>query len=149
MSMKEKKVKVESDLGSIPEIKTIYWYIRSGYYAPFIFVLCEEEWTGSTSDLYRLAKGNVYLNRDEAEETLDILNSRLERLKLQALNARQEERLAEEKARKKAEAAERKRLREEENGKEKKKLTQKEKAAQYESGKKKRAKKSPHPDIIV
>ena len=149
MSMKEKKVKVESDLGSIPEIKTNYWHIRSGYYAPFIFVLCEEQWIGSMSDLYRLAKGNVYLNRDEAEEALDILNSRLERLKLQVLNARQEERLAEEKARKKAEAAERKRLRDEENGKEKKKLSQKEKAAQYESGKKKRVKKSPHPDIIV
>lgn len=144
--MKEKKVKVEPDLGAIPQTKTTYWYIRSGYYKPFAFDLFEEVWCGSISDLYRLAKGNVYLDRKEAEKTLDILNSRLEKLRLQAVEARLKECLAEEEAKSEVETSGHKALHE----KKKKHLTVKEKAEQYENNKKKRVarNKSPHPDII-
>lgn len=139
------KVKVDPDLGAIPEIKQTYWYVRSCYYKPFGFVLIEEEWTGSTSDLYRLTKGNVYLDKAEADKVVFMLNQRFEQLQQMSVDARQKERLAEEAAKKKAEAAERKRLREEE--KKKKKLSQSDKAKQYENNKKR--KKSPHPDIVI
>ena len=140
------KAKVDPDLGSIPEIKTQYWYVRSCYYKPYGFVLVEEEWTGNTSDLYRLARGNVFLDYKEAVKYNNMLNDRFEKLNRMTLDARQKEKLAEEAARKKAEAAERKRLREEE--KKKKKLSQSERAIMYENNKKKR-KKSPHPDVII
>lgn len=145
--MKE-KVKVEPEVGLIPQPKTMYWYVRSCMQT-HRFKVMECEWIGGMSDLLRLAKGNVCLKKEDAESLCHQLNCRLEMLTRACENAHQKEQLEEEKARKKAEAAERKRLRDEENGKEKKKLSQKEKAAQYESGKKKRAKKSPHPDIIV
>lgn len=143
--MKE-TVKVEPGIGSVPEINTQYWYIRSNYMQDH-FVVQETEWVGGISDLFRLAKGNVYLTEKEANEVATTLNDRLDSLKSISENARQREMLLEEKARKKAEAAERKRLREES----KRSLDQKEREQQYENNKKKREakKKSPHPDIIV
>ena len=135
------KAKVDPDLGLIPDIKTQYWYVRSSYYKPYGFNLVEEEWTGSTSDLYRLAKGNVFLVKKEAIKFQNTLNERFDKLNQISSDARQKERLAEEAARKKAEAAERKRLREEE----KKKLSQSEKTIKQE----KKKKKSPHPDLII
>lgn len=143
--MKE-TVKVEPGIGSVPVIKTQYWYVRSNYMQDH-FVVQETEWVGGISDLFRLAKGNVYLTEKEANEVATTLNDRLDSLKSISENARQREMLLEEKARKKAEAAERKRLREES----KRSLDQKEREHQYENNKKKREakKKSPHPDIIV
>ncbi len=143
--MKE-TVKVEPGIGSVPVIKTQYWYVRSNYMQDH-FVVQETEWVGGISDLFRLAKGNVYLTEKEANEVATTLNDRLDSLKSISENARQREMLLEEKARKKAEAAERKRLREES----KRSLDQKEREQQYENNKKKREakKKSPHPDIIV
>lgn len=143
--MKE-TVKVEPGIGSVPVIKTQYWYVRSNYMQDH-FVVQETEWVGGISDLFRLAKGNVYLTEKEANEVATTLNDRLDSLKSISENARQMEMLLEEKARKKAEAAERKRLREES----KRSLDQKEREQQYENNKKKREakKKSPHPDIIV
>lgn len=143
--MKE-TVKVEPGIGSVPVIKTQYWYVRSNYMQNH-FVVQETEWVGGISDLFRLAKGNVYLTEKEANEVATTLNDRLDSLKSISENARQREMLLEEKARKKAEAAERKRLREES----KRSLDQKEREQQYENNKKKREakKKSPHPDIIV
>lgn len=143
--MKE-TVKVEPGIGSVPVIKTQYWYVRSNYMQDH-FVVQETEWVGGISDLFRLAKGNVYLTEKEANEVATTLNDRLDSLKSISENARQREMLLEEKARKKAEAAERKRLREEN----KRSLDQKEREHQYENNKKKREakKKSPHPDIIV
>ena len=143
--MKE-TVKVEPGIGSVPVIKTQYWYVRSNYMQDH-FVVQETEWVGGISDLFRLAKGNVYLTEKEANEVATTLNDRLDSLKSISENARQREMLLEEKARKKAEAAERKRLREES----KRSLDQKEREQQYENNKKKRKKKkkSPHPDIIV
>lgn len=143
--MKE-TVKVEPCIGSVPVIKTQYWYVRSNYMQDH-FVVQETEWVGGISDLFRLAKGNVYLTEKEANEVATTLNDRLDSLKSISENARQREMLLEEKARKKAEAAERKRLREES----KRSLDQKEREQQYENNKKKREakKKSPHPDIIV
>lgn len=143
--MKE-TVKVEPGIGSVPVIKTQYWYVRSNYMQDH-FVVQETEWVGGISDLFRLAKGNVYLTEKEANEVATTLNDRLDSLKSISENARQREMLLEEKARKKAEAAERKRLREES----KRSLDQKEREQQYENNKKKREakKKGPHPDIIV
>lgn len=143
--MKE-TVKVEPGIGSVPVIKTQYWYVRSNYMQDH-FVVQETEWVGGISDLFRLAKGNVYLTEKEANEVATTLNDRLDSLKSISENARQREMLLEEKARKKAEAAERKRMREES----KRSLDQKEREHQYENNKKKREakKKSPHPDIIV
>lgn len=143
--MKE-TVKVEPGIGSVPVIKTQYWYVRSNYMQDH-FVVQETEWVGGISDLFRLAKGNVYLTEKEANEVATTLNDRLDSLKSISENARQREMLLEEKARKKAEAAERKRMREES----KRSLDQKEREQQYENNKKKREakKKSPHPDIIV
>lgn len=138
------KINIEPELGSVPEIKTQYWYVRSNYLGEN-FTVTETEWVGGISDLYRLTKGNVYLSRKEAEKVMMMLNDRLDRLKSITANARQKERLAESIARKKAEAAERKRLRES-----KRSLDQKEREQQYENNKKRRAQKeSPHPDVII
>lgn len=141
--MKKKEVKVEPGLGSIPEIKTTYWYVRSNMMT-MDFVLIETEWVGSFSDLFRLTKGNVYLDYNEAISVQNMLNDRLYKLRDKCADEKQKERLAAELAQKKLEAAERKRLREEE----KKKLSQSERAIMYENNKKKR-KKSPHPDVII
>jgi len=141
----KKQVKVEPDLGLIPEIKTQYWYVRSSMMT-MDFVLVETEWIGSFSDLFRLAKGNVYLDRNEAISVQNMLNDRLYELRDKCADEKQKERLAAELERKKLEAAERKRLREESAKKPKKKLSREEKAKQYENNKKK---KSPHPDIII
>ena len=139
------KINIEPELGSVPEIKTQYWYVRSNYIGEN-FTVTEAEWVGGISDLYRLTKGNVYLSRKEAEKVMMMFNDRLDRLKSITADAKQKERLAESIARKKAEAAERKRLREES----KRSLDQKEREQQYENNKKKMAEKeSPHPDVII
>lgn len=142
--MKE-KVKVEPEVGLIPQPKTMYWYVRSCMQT-HRFKVMECEWIGGMSDLLRLAKGNVCLNKEDAESLCHQLNCRLEMLTRACENAHQKEQLEEEKARKKAEAAERKRVRD----LEKKKLdkeAKKKAILQAEFSKKK--KKSPHPDIIV
>ena len=142
--MKE-KVKVEPEVGLIPQPKTMYWYVRSCMQT-HRFKVMECEWIGGMSDLLRLAKGNVYLKKEDAESLCHQLNCRLEMLTRACENAHQKEQLEEDKARKKAEAAERKRIRD----LEKKKLdkeAKKKAILQAEFSKKK--KKSPHPDIIV
>jgi len=142
--MKE-KVKVEPEVGLIPQPKTMYWYVRSCMQT-HRFKVMECEWIGGMSDLLRLAKGNVCLKKEDAESLCHQLNCRLEMLTRACENAHQKEQLEEEKARKKAEAAERKRIRD----LEKKKLdkeAKKKAILQAEFSKKK--KKSPHPDIIV
>lgn len=142
--MKE-KVKVEPEVGLVPQPKTMYWYIRSCMQT-HRFKVMECEWIGGMSDLLRLAKGNVCLKKEDAESLCHQLNCRLEMLTRACENAHQKEQLEEEKARKKAEAAERKRIRD----LEKKKLdkeAKKKAILQAEFSKKK--KKSPHPDIIV
>ncbi len=142
--MKE-KVKVEPEVGLIPQPKTMYWYVRSCMQT-HRFKVMECEWIGGMSDLLRLAKGNVCLKKEDAESLCHQLNCRLEMLTRACENAHQKEQLEEEKARKKAEAAERKRIRD----LEKKKLdkeAKKKAILQVEFSKKK--KKSPHPDIIV
>lgn len=142
--MKE-KVKVEPEVGLIPQPKTMYWYVRSCMQT-HRFKVMECEWIGGMSDLLRLAKGNVCLKKEDAESLCHQLNCRLQMLTRACENAHQKEQLEEEKARKKAEAAERKRIRD----LEKKKLdkeAKKKAILQAEFSKKK--KKSPHPDIIV
>ena len=142
--MKE-KVKVEPEVGLIPQPKTMYWYVRSCMQT-HRFKVMECEWIGGMSDLLRLAKGNVCLKKEDAESLCHQLNCRLEMLTRACENAHQKEQLEEEKARKKAETAERKRIRD----LEKKKLdkeAKKKAILQDEFSKKK--KKSPHPDIIV
>ena len=154
--MKE-KFSVEPGIGSVPDIKTQYWFVRSNYINDR-FVTVEAEWVGGISDLFRLAKGNVYLSEEEANNVMLMMNKRLESIRSISENAMQREKLEEEKASKKAEAAERKRQREASKNnltKEEKKLLRKEeellKSKAYEAGKKKRGRKpkSPHPDIIM
>jgi len=142
--MKE-KVKVEPEVGLIPQPKAMYWYVRACMQT-HRFKVVECEWIGGMSDLLRLAKGNVCLKKEDAESLCHQLNCRLQMLTRACENAHQKEQLEEEKARKKAEAAERKRIRD----LEKKKLdkeAKKKAILQAEFSKKK--KKSPHPDIIV
>lgn len=143
--MKKKEVKVEPGLGSIPEIKTTYWYVRSNMMT-MDFVLVETEWVGSFSDLFRLTKGNVYLDKNEAISVQNMLNDRLYKLRDKCADEKQKERLAAELAQKKLEAAERKRIRD----LEKKKLDKEaKKKAILKAEFDKKKKKSPHPDIIV
>lgn len=142
--MKE-KVKVEPEVGLIPQPKTMYWYIRSCMQT-HRFKVMECEWIGGMSDLLRLAKGNVCLKKEDAESLCHQLNCRLQMLTRACENAHQKEQLEEEKARKKAEAAERKRIRD----LEKKKLDKEaKKKAILKAEFDKKKKKSPHPDIIV
>lgn len=142
--MKE-KVKVEPEVGLIPQPKTMYWYVRSCMQT-HRFKVMECEWIGGMSDLLRLAKGNVCLKKEDAESLCHQLNCRLEMLTRACENAHQKEQLEEEKARKKAEAAERKRIRD----LEKKKLDKEaKKKAILKAEFDKKKKKSPHPDIIV
>lgn len=142
--MKE-KVKVELEVGLIPQPKTMYWYVRSCMQT-HRFKVMECEWIGGMSDLLRLAKGNVCLKKEDAESLCHQLNCRLQMLTRACENAHQKEQLEEEKARKKAEAAERKRIRD----LEKKKLDKEaKKKAILKAEFDKKKKKSPHPDIIV
>ena len=152
------EIKVEPELGSIPEVKTQYWYICSCM-CSHSFKVHESEWIGGMSDSLRLAKGNVYLTQKEAEAVCDQLNARLESIRNRIDGERQKQRIKEELARKRQEAAERKAAREEEAKKsmkisdsEKKAIRKNSelvKAKAYEKGKKKRKAKSPHPDIII
>lgn len=141
----KKNVKVGHKIGLIPQPRTIYWYIRACMQT-HCFKVVECEWIGCMSDLLRLAKGNVFLVNDEADQLCDQLNHRLHMLTKMCENEHQQEFIKEEAARKKAEAAERKRIREAE----KKKLEReaKKKAALKEKLDKK-MKNSPHPDVIV
>lgn len=82
------KINIEPELGSVPEIKTQYWYVRSNYIGEN-FTVTEAEWVGGISDLYRLTKGNVYLSREEAEKVMMMLNDRLDRLKSITADAKQ------------------------------------------------------------
>lgn len=157
--MKE-TVKVEPGIGSVPVIKTQYWYVRSNYMQDH-FVVQETEWVGGISDLFRLAKGNVYLNREEAEKVCDQLNNRLDKIRYTIDSKHQQCKLKEEAERKKREAAERKAEREKKEAKKKKavlsdaerkairKTEELLKSEAYEKRKKKRQEKSPHPDIII
>lgn len=162
--MKETKLNIEPELGSIPAEGTKVWYIRANMIA-HKFIVVETEWIGGVSDLLRMAKGNVFFSEKEANEVESQLNSRLERLKEITQSAEFKQKLAEEAARKKAEAEERKRKREEAMAKKqaakegaildgspsgKKKthaLSSQERAIKYEAIKNR--KKSPHPDVIV
>ncbi len=151
--MEEQEVKVEPAVGLIPEPKTTYWYIRSNMISNDFKVL-ETTWIGGVSDSLRLAKGNVYLSKDDADAVCEQLNDRLKCIIDTIEGSRQRERIEEEKARKKEEAAKRK----EERDKETKKLTEEDKklkeehinyrALRYEANKKRRKEKSKHPDII-
>lgn len=158
--MKETKLNIEPELGSIPAKGTKVWYIRANMIA-HKFLVIETEWIGGVSDLLRMAKGNVFFSEKEANEAESRLNSRLEKLKEITQSAEFKQKLAEEAARKKAEAEERKRKREEAmaekqaaildgspSGKKKTyTLSSQERAIKYEAIKNR--KKSPHPDIIV
>ena len=158
--MKETKLNIEPELGSIPAKGTKVWYIRANMIA-HKFIVVETEWIGGVSDLLRMAKGNVFFSEKEANEVESQLNSRLEKLKEITQSAEFKQKLAEEAARKKAEAEERKRKREEAmaekqaaildgspSGKKKTyTLSSQERAIKYEAMKNR--KKSPHPDIIV
>ena len=162
--MKETKLNIEPELGSIPAKGTKVWYIRANMIA-HKFLVVETEWIGGVSDLLRMAKGNVFFSEKEANEAESRLNSRLEKLKEITQSAEFKQKLAEEAARKKAEAEERKRKREKATAEKqaakestildgspsgKKKThapSSKERALKYEANKNK--KKSPHPDIIV
>ena len=162
--MKETKLNIEPELGSIPAKGTKVWYIRANMIA-HKFIVVETEWIGGVSDLLRMAKGNVFFSEKEANEFESQLNSRLEKLKEITQSAEFKQKLAEEAAHKKAEAEERKRKREEAmaekqaakegaildgspSGKKKTHtLSSQERAIKYEAMKNR--KKSPHPDIIV
>lgn len=151
------EVKVEPLVGSIPEIKTQYWYIRSNMIS-HNFVIVEAMWYGNMSDSLRLTKGNVYLSLKEAEDVCEQLNNRLDMIRDTIDSEHQKQRLREEIERRKREAAERKAQREMEEAKKKecalseserkakRKAEELQKSEAYEKGKKKR--KSPHPDII-
>lgn len=161
MKANEAQVNIEPELGSIPAKGTKVWYIRANMIA-HKFLVIETEWIGGVSDLLRMAKGNVFLSEEEANEVESQLNSRLEKLKKITQSAEFKQKLAEEAARKKAEAEERKRKREEAmaekqaakegaildgspSGKKKTyALSSQERAIKYEN-----RKKSPHPDVIV
>ena len=158
--MKETKLNIEPELGSIPAKGTKVWYIRANMIA-HKFIVVETEWIGGVSDLLRMAKGNVFFSEKEANEVESQLNSRLEKLKEITQSAEFKQKLAEEAASKKAEAEERKRKREEAmaekqaaildgspSGKKKTHtLSSQERAIKYEAMKNR--KKSPHPDVIV
>lgn len=146
------EMKVEPEIGSIPEIKATYFYIYSCM-CSHEFKVKETTWIGSMSDSLRLAKGNVFMTLKEAWDVCDQLNARLKKICETIKGQRQKERIVEEAAQKKKEAAERKAERE----KNVVKLDEKEKARRYEVNKQKREKKakaekkkvSPHPDIIL
>ena len=154
------EIKIEPEVGSIPEIKTQYWYIWSCM-CSHCFKVKETEWIGGMTDSLRLAKGNVYLDRHEAEKVCYQLNDRLDKIRCTIDAEHQKRKLAEEAARKKREAEERKAKREKEEAKKKKAaLSEAERRAirrteelakskAYERSKEKKQKKSPHPDIIV
>lgn len=161
--MKETKLNIEPELGSIPAKGTKVWYIRANMIA-HKFIVVETEWIGGVSDLLRMAKGNMFFSWKEANELETQLNERLEKLKALTLTEEYKKKLADDAAKKKAESEERKRQREaamaakkeakeaavidptaEKAKKKPKELTTREKAIKYES----RKKKSPHPDIIV
>ena len=158
--MNETQVKIEPEVGSIPDIKTRYWYIWSCM-CTHCFKVKESEWIGGMSDSLRLAKGNVYFTQEEAEKVCYQLNNRLDKIRGIIDAAHQKRRLVEEAERKKREAAERKAEREKKEAKKKKvELSDAEKKAirkteellkseAYERGKKKRKAKSVHPDIIM
>lgn len=158
--MNETQVKIEPEVGSIPEVKTQYWYIWSCM-CTHCFKVKESEWIGGMSDSLRLAKGNVYLNREEAEKVCDQLNNRLDKIRYTIDSKHQQRKLKEEAERKKREAAERKAEREKKEAKKKKvvlsdaerkairKTEELLKSEAYEKRKKKRQEKSPHPDIII
>lgn len=134
---------IETEKGAIPEIKTTYWYLRSNTMTND-FVIVETEWIGGISDLFRLAKCNVYLDKNDAIEAQRLFNERLSELVDLCADAKQKERLKEEADKKKQAAAEKKREREKNLIK---KPTRIELAERYEQNKKK--KKSPHPDIVI
>lgn len=148
------KEKIDPELGLIPRVGQKYWYIWSCMQI-FKFKVNEASWFGGMTDLLRFAKGNVYLNRMEADNVETALNDRLHKLKKNVADSRIKAKLLEEE---KAKLAEEKKRKAEEKKCEQKpkqakpkrrKLTEKEKAEQYEKNKKRRIKKSPHPDIIV
>ena len=161
--MKETKLNIEPEVGSIPEKGTKVWYIRANMIS-HKFLVAECTWIGGVSDLLRMAKGNVFFSEEEANEVESQLNSRLEKLKEITQSAEFKKKLAEDAARKKAEAEERKRKREEAmvekqaakegaildgspSGKKKTHtLSSQERAIKYEAIKNR--KKSPHPDIV-
>lgn len=162
--MKETKLNIEPELGSIPAKGTKVWYIRGNMIA-HKFIVVETEWIGGVSDLLRMANGNVFFSEEEANEVESQLNSRLEKLKEITQSAEFKQKLAEEAASKKAEAEERKRKREDAmaekqaakestildgspSGKKKTHaLSSQKRAIKYEAIKNR--KKSPHPDVIV
>lgn len=92
--------------------------------------------------MFRLAKSNVYLDRNEAIEAQRLFNDRLSELVDLCADAKQKERLKEEADKKKEAAAERKRERE--KNLVKKKPSRIELYKRYE-----KKKKSPHPDIVI
>ena len=132
---------IETEKGAIPEIKTVYWYLRSNTMTND-FVIVETEWIGGFSDLFRLAKCNVYLDKNDAIEAQRLFNERLSELVDLCADAKQKERLKEEADKKKEAAAERKRERE--KNLVKKKPSRIELYKRYE-----KKKKSPHPDIVI
>ena len=73
------EIKVEPDFGSIPEKNTKYWYVR-GCMQTHRFKVCECDFNGSMSDALRLAKGNCYLNQEEAISVMMQLNRRVDAL---------------------------------------------------------------------
>lgn len=147
--MKEEQVKVEPEVGAIPEIKQTYWYVASSLQDKGGFRVIEAEWIGGMSDSLRLTKGNVYLDIKDANFACMQLNERYEKIRNAINGERQKERIAEEVARKKEEAAKKKAEREK-NVVKPVKYTTEERVAIYEKGKAKRARKqSPHPDVIV
>lgn len=162
--MKETKLNIEPELGSIPSKGTKVWYIHANMVA-HKFLVIETEWIGGVSDLLRMAKGNVFFSEEEANEVESQLNSRLEKLKEITQSAEYKQKLAEDAARNKAETEERKRKRKEAMAEKQAAkegaildgspsgekithaLSSQERAIKYEAIM--NIKKSPHPDIIV
>ena len=120
--MKETKLNIEPQLGSIPAKGTKVWYIRANMIA-HKFIVVEAEWIGCLSDLLRMAKGNIFFSKEEANEVESQLNSRLEKLNEITQSIEFKRKLAEDAARKKAEFEERKRKREEARVKKRKSST--------------------------
>lgn len=74
--MTETNIKVEPDLGGVPEIGTQYFYIR-GCMTSHSFRVTETMWIGGMSDIMRLAKGNLYLTQKGANMVCMQLNERM------------------------------------------------------------------------
>ena len=123
--MIEETVKNEPSVGTIPAINSTYWYVRANMIS-HNFTVHDTTWTGGMSDVFRLTKGNVFLNEEDAYELATDLNDRMYGLRLAVLDARQQQMMAEQM-----------------------KKQQEVKSLETDGGNKSKKEKSVHPDIIA